>query len=322
MKLDKTALSIGRDFLRAGIAKSNEAVNSAGGALVPGVLENEIIVRRNLAGVFRRNARVINMGSDAQSTPRRTSDVVAAFVAEGAALPESEHAYDAIGLVARKMGALFKRSSELEEDSIDADAEDLINGISYSFALAEDKAAFNGDGSSAFLGLRGVVPTLTDGNHGASVYTASGHSTFSAITAEDIAETIGLLPDWAMQGAKFYTSAYGFASCFARLGATAGLNVGPDGNVSRALMFLGFPVELTAQMPGNVTITNKAAILFGDFSLSSTLGSRRGMTVKTLRERFIELDQVAFAATQRLDFVHHDVGDATNAGGCVALIGG
>lgn len=323
MKLEQKALSHARHFLRAAVAKDiDEAINSAGGALVPAAMEDAIIVRRNRAGVFRRNARLVRMGSDAQSTPRRTSDVVASFVSEGQPLPQSDNAYDAIKCVAKKMAILTRRSSELEEDAVDADAEDLINSISYAFALAEDKIGFTGDGSSSSGGTRGLTTVLTDGAHGASTYTATGHTVFSAITASDIAETIGLLPDWATQNAKFYISAYGFASCFARLGATGGLNIGPDGNVQRNLMFLGFPCELTSQLPGNVTLTGKAAILFGDLSLSSTLGDRRGLMIKTLRERFAELDQVAFACTSRLDVVNHDLGDATNAGGCVALIGG
>lgn len=316
-------LAIARAYLREATAKeNNEGINSAGGVLVPTSFEDAVIVRRNRAGVFRRNSRQIAMARDAQTTPRRTSDVVAAFVAEGAPLPESEFGFDSISLVARKMGALHRRGSELEEDSIDAEAADLIEGLGHAFSLGEDKAAFNGDGTSAYFNMRGIVPLLQDGKHSASLFTATGHSTFSAITAGDIAETIGLLPDWATQTAKFYVSAYGFASCFARLGATSGLNIGPDGNAERALMFAGFPVELTSQLPGNATLTGKAAILFGDLSLSSTIGTRRGVTIRRLRERFADSDQIGFAATQRIDIVHHDVGDDTTAGGVVALVGG
>ena len=316
------ALGCARQYLRGAITRAtNEAINSAGGVLAASAIYDAVIARRNRAGVFRRNAQVIPMASDVQTVPRRISDMIASFTVEGAALPVSDFGYDGIGLVAKKLGGIHLRSSELAEDSIDAEAEDLISGIGYALALAEDQAAFKGDGTSAYGGVRGLTTILNDGQHAASVYTAVGHTTVSAITSGDIANLIALLPDWAMQNAKFYCSAFSFGLCLSGLGAS-GMNTGPEGNAEKNLMFLGFPVETTAQLPGSGSQTGKPVILFGDLSLASTLGERRGLNIRVLRERYADINQIGFAAIERIDISNHDLGGASSAGGCVALVCG
>src|SRR5260370_25590617 len=103
-------------------------------------------------------------------------------------------------------------------------------------------------------------------------------------------------------------------------GPTAGNDVGPLGRPS--LSYLGFPVELTDQLPGNTTLTGSPAILFGNLALSATFGDRRGVTIRRLTERFGEYDQVAFIVSERFDYVGHDLGDNSTPGGVVALVGG
>jgi hypothetical protein len=51
------------------------------------------------------------------------------------------------------------------------------------------------------------------------------------------------------------------------------------------------------------------------------MGERRGIRVKTSDDRYFEYDQIGIQATERVDIVVHDVGDATTAGPIVALIG-
>jgi HK97 family phage major capsid protein len=77
---------------------------------------------------------------------------------------------------------------------------------------------------------------------------------------------------------------------------------------------------MSAAMPTDPT-NGTVAALFGDFSLSTTFGDRRGITVKKTEERYIEYDQIGIQATERFCVVTHDIGDTSNAGPVVALIG-
>jgi HK97 family phage major capsid protein len=60
----------------------NEGVNSQGGYLVPHQFENDLIDLREMYGVFRRNAKVVNMTSDTRSDPRRIGGLTAYWVGE------------------------------------------------------------------------------------------------------------------------------------------------------------------------------------------------------------------------------------------------
>jgi HK97 family phage major capsid protein len=66
---------------------------------------------------------------------------------------------------------------------------------------------------------------------------------------------------------------------------------------------------------------NTAMLLYGNFALAATMGSRRGFTVNVLQERYAEFDQLGIVGTTRFDIVVHDLGDGTTAGPVVGLIG-
>ena len=61
--------------------------------------------------------------------------------------------------------------------------------------------------------------------------------------------------------------------------------------------------------------------LFGDIAMAATFGDRRGMTVARSTEYKFAEDQIAIKATERFDINIHDIGDTTNAGPVVALMG-
>ena len=90
-----------------------EGINSQGGFAVPEEFESELITLREQYGVFRRNARVVAMGSDVKRLPKRASTVTAYFVGEAQAITESQQVLDQVQLVAKKLGVLTTISSEL-----------------------------------------------------------------------------------------------------------------------------------------------------------------------------------------------------------------
>jgi HK97 family phage major capsid protein len=150
-----------------GIQKAQgEGVDSAGGFLVPEEMMNSIIVLREVYGVFRQECRVVPMGRDTLNWPRRTGGLTAYFVGENTASTESQAAWDNVNLTAKKLApdALSRRNRRRRRDFAIADW--LTNEIAYAFASKEDDCGFNGDGTSAYGGIRGLSTKLIiDGNH-------------------------------------------------------------------------------------------------------------------------------------------------------------
>ena len=62
-------------------------------------------------------------------------------------------------------------------------------------------------------------------------------------------------------------------------------------------------------------------IVYGDLDMGATLGDRQGIEVQVLRERYAEYNQIGVKAVERVDIVAHGLGDTSNAGPIVALIG-
>jgi len=301
----------------------SEGVNSAGGFLVPTEMMDSIIDLREDFGVFRQNAQVVPMTSDTLDWPRRVGGLTAYFVAEGAAATESSASWDNVNLVAKKLAVLARISTELNEDAIISVADTLTREIAYAFASKEDDCGFNGDGTSTFGGIRGITQLLIDGSHNAGkVAAASGHDTFAEIDTTDITNFMGALPQYALARAKFYASSLGFATVFERLVAAAGGNSISTLDGSVQYRYLGFPIVITQKLPRVTSAQNGTVMmLFGDLALASAMGERRVVTIKRSEERYFEQDQIGILGTERIDIVNHDLGDNTNAGPIVGLVG-
>ncbi|MET4601075.1 HK97 family phage major capsid protein [Bradyrhizobium sp. JR4.1] len=314
-------------FARSQIIKAqNTGTNGTGGAIVPPDILNEMIAIRDPRGAIRGSANVVRMRSDTKSVPRRTAGLTANFVAEASAIPETSFVGDNVGLTAKKLGTLTRMSTEVAEDAAE-DIEELgglfTTEVGYAFLSKEDDCGFNGDGTAAFGGIRGISTLFADGNHNAGRYVATGRSTFDVITATDMANLVAALPAVALPGARFFVSQFGFAMTLWRL-ASSGSGISWR-YVNGVLMpiFMGFPIQITPVLPqSNSGISGKMIMAFGDMSLAATLGDRRQATVKFSGDRYLELDQIAVRGTERIDLVIHDLGDNTAAGPVVGLIAG
>jgi HK97 family phage major capsid protein len=86
-------------------------------------------------------------------------------------------------------------------------------------------------------------------------------------------------------------------------------------------MYLGFPIRVTPKLPTSISsLTGQAMMLFGDLSLAAAVGNRRGVTVQTSDQRYLDTDQIAVRGRERLDIVVHDSGDNSKARPIVALV--
>jgi len=300
-----------------------EGINTAGGFVVPDVMERAIIDLRETYGMFRANARVLPMGSDHTNVPRRASGVTAYFIGETTEITASEKSWNQVELTAKKLGALTRMSTDLSEDAIINIADDLAQEMAWAFAKKEDECGLDGDGTSTYGGMSGILTQFVDGTHtfgqhtGTSPYVAWEDGTF----ADEIVGVMSLLPSYAQANAKWYIHPTGKAGLLDALSLQAGGTTTTEMiNGTRAPMHSGYPIVTSAAMP--VAPANTAvAFLFGDLSLSSTFGDRRGITIKVSDQRYIEYDQIGIQATERFCIVNHDLGSTTEAGPIVASIG-
>jgi HK97 family phage major capsid protein len=324
LKSDAWCRSNGVPLVKA----AGEGVNTAGGFLVPDDFGDSLIALRDRAGLFRRAARVAPMASDHQNWPRRTGGFTAYAVTEGQAITPSDMAFDAISLTARKFGILALMSVEFDEDAIEVLGQELAVEIGYTLAMAEDAAGLNGDGSPAYGNIRGIIPrfeaVIGSGQLAGALDAASGVDTLLEITANDLSALIGVAPDHAMnERSAWIASQRAVGLTFARLGqAGGGFWMAPGADGRMVPYYAGFPILVSSQMPQVTTdLSDKVMILFGDLKAAATLGSRREIVIARSSEHRFAQDQIALKATERFDINVHDIGDATNAGPVVALLG-
>ncbi|OBQ58036.1 hypothetical protein A9K72_27925 [Mesorhizobium loti] len=326
----RAAMHKGDEVARAWCAKNGvilqkaqgETSGIAGGFLVPIEVEAGIIKIRALTGTFRRNAAVKRMGADSRSFPRLDTGLIAAFVGENAQIAEQDRTWSSVNLNAKKAAALSRMSSELGEDETIDVGQDFAEDAAYALAALEDSCGWNGDGTSSYGGITGVNVKLIDGTHDAGkIVAATNNDTFDEITAADLGALIAACPEYALPSAKWYASSYAIGRCFARLGATAaGMTMTATG-ARPAMQYLSWPIEPVPSLPGAGDQSAKVMIAFGDLSLAATLGDRRGVTVQTTANRYLEYDQIGCRATERFDINVHDLGSNTVAGPIVGLIG-
>lgn len=301
----------------------NEGSSPAGGYLVIPAFEQAIIDLREMYGTFRRHVGVTPMASDTQSQPIRTGGLTAYWVNEAAQITESEKTWGQVMLSAKKLSALSKFSSELNEDAIISIADDLAREMAYAFAVAEDDAGWNGDGTSTYGGITGVRTKIITASHTASVYTpASGLDTFAEITKGDLEGVMGMLPKY-VTNPRWYVSQVGWVNMLMRIATAAGgVTATEMANGMRTPSYMGYPVELDQTLPKVLTdLSDVAMAFFGDLSLAVKMGERRGMSISLSDQRYWEYDQIGIRATERVDIVAHSLGSTTEAGPLIALVG-
>jgi HK97 family phage major capsid protein len=294
------------------IRAQNENVLSAGGALVPIEMEAAVINLRDTYGAARRIARIRPMNTDQLKIPRRKTGVSAFFFQDddGVGITESAKNWDNVTFSTKKLGVLTKVSRDLTEDSIIPVVDDLANEMAYAFGQKEDQCMLIGDGSSTYGGIQGVNPKFESTAYISRSAFAAGHNTWGTVDNTDITSTMGQLAQYAdSPQAVFVCSHLAKHALFNRLKAIAGGNRVDVLGMSPDNTYLGYQIVTSEAMPKITTsLANKVMFLFGRFDLALSMGSRRGIEVQTLVERYAELGQIGVIATERFDIVVHDLG--------------
>lgn len=295
-----------------------ESDNSLGGFLVPTEMERSIITLREERGVLRREAMVVPMASDTLHMPRRSSGVTAYWTGELSEITASNPTLDNVELTVKKLAALVRMSSEVNEDTVISLADFVTEEIAYAFADKEDLAGFLGDGTSTYGGIVGVKNALAAGSEYEAI---AGNTAYSTLDMADFESMIGQLPMYALQNAKWYISRAGWAASMQRLLDAAGGNTNVNLQGGSGPMFLGFPVVWVQVMNSTLTAqtSTEGICYFGDARQAIKLGSRRGMSIAMSTDRYFETDEIGIKATQRIDIVVAEKGTATAAGSLIGL---
>jgi len=305
-------------------AALSEDSNEKGGLFVPTETSTEIIRLVEQYGVFRRYANVKSMTSDRMVFPVRTAGLTAYPVAESNTANESsntgtqsEPAYTNVELVARKWKAWTKMSDELNEDSLISIADELALEAAIAFAYAEDNAGFNGDGTSTYHGIVGVLNAVAAG----SIYTAlTGNTAFATLDMEDFIGMKGKLPEYPGIQPAWLISKEGYCASIERLMIAAGGNTVQNVAAGGAMTFLGAPVVMTNVLNRTLTAQTSTKVLaYGDLRMAALLGDRRRMTMSLTDQRYWDTDQIAVKTTERIDISVHSRGTASVAGAIIVM---
>lgn len=268
----------------------SEGVLSGGGYLVPVDLSTSIIDRaRNMGAVYRAGAQTVPMLTEYLNIARLVADPVAAFRAEGTAIPATDAAFDSVTLKAKSLAALTVISREALEDAHNLN-QVVTEATAAQVALAIDLAALYGSGVDPQP--RGVKNTT-----GVTLYAPQANGFTPTVwdelidavfTCQDNNETANAIV-WSPRSARRY----------AKLKDTQNRPMLAPPAVA------DLPQYATNQLPNNLTQgTSSAAsdVIVGDFT-KIIIGLRTELQLQVLSERYADTGQVGLLTWTRMDLV-------------------
>jgi HK97 family phage major capsid protein len=293
----------------------NEGTDTAGGFTVPNIVSSDLIYLREMYGVARRNSRIYPMSSDTLLVPSATGSTTVYYASEATAITDSQLTFAQVSLSAKKLAVLTIASKELGEDTVIDLGAALARDMAYAIAKEEDNACFNGDGTSTYGSITGILQGVYGLNAtkaniaGVVLGAALSGAAFSNFTLANFQSMVAKLPTYA-DNAKWYMHKdlffNGVADKLIALGGNAILDI--QNAYTTAPTLFGYPIEWVQNMPKTPAATTPVAIL-GDLTKGVAFGDRRAMTVEVSDQvKFVE-DALTYKATERFAFNAHDVGN-------------
>jgi HK97 family phage major capsid protein len=295
-----------------------EGTNNQGGFTVPEIVSSDLIWLREMYGVARRNSRIYPMSSDTLLVPSATGSTTVYYASEATAITDSQLTFAQVSLSAKKLAVLTIASKELGEDTVIDLGAALARDMAYAIAKEEDNACFNGDGTSTYGSITGILRAVYGLNAtkaniaGVVLGAALSGASFSNFTLANFQAMVAKLPTYA-DNAKWYMHKdlffNGVADKLIALGGNAILDI--QNAYTQAPTLFGYPIEWVQNMPKTAAATTPVAIL-GDLSKGVAFGDRRAMTVEVSDQvKFVE-DALTYKATERFAFNAHDVGNVNS----------
>ena len=221
-------------------------------------------------------------------------------------------------MVAKKLGAIGRFSSEVAEDAFIDIASDLASEMAYAFAQSEDNALVLGDGSSTYGGITGLINAIGDGS---TIDALTGNTAFSTLDLVDFLNMQGKLPIYPGQQPAWFISPEGFYASMARLQYAQGGATKQDVSMGADEFFLGRPVYFVNVMNATLTAQTDAEGIcyYGDLNQTVTAGERRGFSFAASSDVYFTTDEIAVRGTTRVGMSVHEATDATNPGPLIML---
>lgn len=298
-----------------------EGDNAAGGFTVQEEWSQDFIDLREQFGVIRRYTKVEPMASETKTIMRRTGGLSFYAAGEEDTASTSNKNWDRVGLVAKKWLCFGKMSSEINEDSIINQADDLAAEMAYAAAKLEDECGFNGDGSGdatsatgyqGITGIRNKLLGLSSTRANIAGLVVGAGNLWSELLLTDFEGVVGLLPQYAdTPNARWFCHRTFFFNCMKRLLLAQGGSTAAEAANLRETQFLGYPVVFSQVFP-KVDANDVIPCVLGDLSLGSRLGNRSDLTIMLSEHSSFSTDALDIRGRIRFDFVAHDVGNATS----------
>jgi HK97 family phage major capsid protein len=299
---------------------------SGGSALVTTEMFSSILSMFEKHGVFEADALPVPMGTGQTLQPRCDTLLDMRCEGEGKPLTAQDIVIGLVSHLAKTYTILTAYSIELDEDSAIALGELIASVIVRSFGYGIDRIAFLGDGTSTYLGVKGIAGALravdaTIANI-KSLVVASGNL-FSEFVIGDFTKMKAAMPDYADDGsAKFYMHRYIYYTIYVALALAstgASANEVIQGAGQRLKLIGGDPVQFTQVMP-RTDANSQIAALFANLRLGAQLGRRGVMEIRQSDQAFFTMRLIGVLAARRLSINIHGVGDTTKAGPIIGLI--
>jgi|DEB0MinimDraft_4_1074332.scaffolds.fasta_scaffold11689_5 HK97 family phage major capsid protein len=275
------------------LAAQSIGTDADGGFLVPDPLANTLINLLEEYGVARQRSRRIVMSAETWTVPKLTEHATIYYPAEAASITESDLAFSQITLTAKKLAALVKMSTEVQEDAVISLVDTVVQSIAYQMAVAEDQNLFNGVASA--INADGIEDDTDVADVNVASVAALALSDFTDCVAGIGNPIVGARNEW-------YINASLFHGPVRELLNAAGGNTLADLEGGQSPRLLGYPVNFVSVLPGaSATTAGDLLAVFGDLSLGCYFGDRRSPNFKVLNELFAVNDQVGVVATERID---------------------
>ena len=321
------------DFANRNIASHGTTDSYGSSNLVPPEFGMDFIKLVEEQGVARNVAKVVMMNSDQRSDPKFVSGLTASFVGENSAASESNMQTQNITLVAKTLVVLTRISNQLNADATSVLGDAILGEFTRTIARTEDDCLINGDGSSSYAGIVGLLQALQTAAGNPTTTSAGGivvgdGNAYSELTLANFHDTAAVLPTYADTGNTTWLASRNFYhSVMQKLELAAGGVTAHEimaGDRRPRPMFLGYPVTFSPLMPSTAA-NSQLCVLLGDFSQGASFGDRMQQTILFSEhgsvggESLFERNQLGIRATSRFDVVVHGTGSTTEAGPIVGL---
>lgn len=230
-----------------------------------------------------------NQNSICWEVHQKALDIIASWIDEEGAIPESDDSFGQVSIGAYKLGTMIKVSEELLNDSVFNLETYIAKEFARRIGNKEEDAFFTGDGSGKPTGI----------------LAATGGAQLGVTTASATAITIDEILDLFYSLKAPYRNKAVFVMNDATVKAIRKLKDGqgqylwqPSLQAGTPDTILNRPLYTSAYVPA--IAASAKTIAFGDFGYY-WVADRQGRVFKRLNELYAATGQVGFVATQRVD---------------------